>query len=76
MITIGQLTDKHAMITSTGDHIYPYIQQLASLDTQQPQQKLPHLPADLQKITTPLHLQKFNGKSYCKAIQIGNSPNI
>ena len=52
-------TDKHAMITSTGD-VYPYIQQLvASLDAQQPQQKLPHLPADLQQITTPLHPQKW-----------------
>ena len=47
------------MITPTGVNVYPCMQQLASLDAQQPQQKLPHFPADLQQISTPLHLRKW-----------------
>ena len=47
------------MIISTGVNIYPYMQQLASLDAQQPQQPLPHLPAELQQIITPLHPNKW-----------------
>ena len=47
------------MIISTGVNTYPYMQQLASLDAQRPQQSLLHLPAELQQIITPLHPHKW-----------------
>ena len=42
------------MTTPIGHNTYPYMQQLSGLDAYQPQQQLPHLPAELQQITTPL----------------------
>ena len=46
-------------MTLAGGNTYPYMQQLASLDAQRPQQPQPHLPAKLQQITTPLHPHKW-----------------
>lgn len=47
------------LITLAGGDTYPYMQQLASLDAQRPQQPLPLRPANLQQITTPLHPHKW-----------------
>ena len=60
-------------IASTGVNMYPYMLQLASLDAQQPQQPLADPPPSR---SPALHYIHINGKSYCKAIQTVNLPNI